>query len=119
MPPKNRANPWAARRDRNHKSVVKALRADGFFVLDTGSKGGGFPDLLVGLVAEGIGPYCVLIEIKDGDKAYCDRPLTPHQRKFFQEYPGPLALVRSDEEALTLCRALRAGDLTVIERPTG
>jgi hypothetical protein len=37
----------AGRRDKNHKEIRDALRAAGYFVVDTASVGGGVPDLCV------------------------------------------------------------------------
>ena len=68
------------------------LRARGVRVLDLGSVGGGCPDLLTGRPGSNM-----LLEVKDDDG-----DLTPAQRRFFDTWPGPKAVVRSLAEALAV-----------------
>ena len=77
--------------DKPHAGIVRALKDAGRKVIDLSGVGGSCPDLLVSWAG---GPN-LLIEIKsdDGD-------LSDGQRKFFDTWPGPKCVVRTEREAL-------------------
>jgi len=85
----------AARVDKNHAEVVKALRAIGASVADTSGAGRGFPDLVVGY--RGVNH---LIEIKDGDKVPSAKQLTRAQIGFAADWRGQWAKVETVDEAI-------------------
>ena len=82
---------YAKRTDQTQAAIVEALRAGGYFVWLTHRQGGGFPDLLC--VSKSHIP--VLLEVKTDAGS-----LTPKERLFFNEYPGPHRVVCSPEQAL-------------------
>ena len=90
----------AARTDRNHAEVVKALRAVGASVADTSRVGGGFPDLVVGMRGQSF-----LLEVKDGRKPPSARKLTPEQERFAAEWGGHWVCVTSVDEAIRVVTA--------------
>jgi hypothetical protein len=79
----------AAKKDANHNLVADAFKAMGCSVKDTSRLGDDFPDMVVGLC--GIN---VLIEVKRDEKA----KLTDGQFKFFHEWKGWTAVVRSVDD---------------------
>lgn len=90
----------AHRRDDNHQAVVAALRAAGWYVLDTSQVGGGCPDLFVAK-----GGRLVPIELKDGAKVPSARLLTMAEIKVcdaFDRAGVRVRVVSSIEEALAL-----------------
>ena len=93
----------AAKRDDNHAEIRDNLRAIGAMVNDTGSLGGGFPDLVVGY--RGV---IHLLEIKDGSKPPSKRKLTPDEVKFFSDWAGfPVHVVASFDQALRAIQGVR------------
>lgn len=86
----------AAKKDRNHPEIVKALRGAGCKVLDLGAVGNGCPDLLVNR-----GPETRFLEVKDGKKPPSARKLTPDQVEFHREWEGRVFVVTSVDEALS------------------
>lgn len=70
--------------------IVEALRKAGRSVFILSATGNGVPDLLVGYKGRNY-----LLEVKE-----VSGKLTPPQVKFFQEWPGQAAIVRTIEEAL-------------------
>lgn len=97
----------AARVDRNHGEIVRALRAAGCGVQDTSAVGCGFPDLVV---HSPVYPFhTVLMEIKDGQKPTSAIQLTAAQMRFHSQWRGALAIVRDVEQALL---AVGVGDAT-------
>lgn len=75
-----------AKRDGDHAEVRDRLRAVGLLAADTGSLGGGFPDLVVGSRRPPC-PAChrrwlVMVEVKDGRLPPSRRCLTPDQQTF-------------------------------------
>ncbi len=99
----------AKTRDRNEPEIVEALRRLGCAVYRMDEP----LDLLVG-VKLGLWHETILLEVKDGNKAPSDRPLTPSQVEFFRDWLGGRAgVVRCVEEALCFaglapCRQQRA-----------
>lgn len=77
------------RADNNQRNIVKILRKFGVWVKILSNEGFGFPDLLC--YWRGI---LFLIEVKDGDKA----TLTPDQKKFHEEFPGKIYILRHEED---------------------
>jgi Holliday junction resolvase len=80
--------------DSNHSAVAKRFRELGWSVLDLSRVGSGCPDLLI--ARNGMN---ILVEIKDGAKAPSQQKLTAFQQSFHQTWKGPVAIVRSVEEA--------------------
>lgn len=97
--------------DANQGEVVSALRRAEFNVVITSGVHKGFPDIVVSTFALGFGPYCVLMEIKDGRKPESARKLTDDQMKFARRYLGPLVVVYSPAEAVWVMQQIRNGDL--------
>ena len=87
----------AAKVDGNHGAVVEALRKAGIAVKSLASVGGGMPDLLCAL--RGVN---VLLEVKDGSKPKWELTLTKAEAEFFGTWPGPVFLVKSPEEAVSV-----------------
>ncbi len=91
---------FAAKVDRNHQEIVKALRAVGASVQSLAAIGKGCPDLLVGYRGRNI-----LIEVKDGDRPPSERKLTEHQLDWITYWNGaPVAIVTNVTEVLNLLR---------------
>ena len=88
--PKSR---YAARKDENHSDIQAVFERCGCAVLDC-SRYDGFVDLLVWR------HEARLVEIKNGKGK-----LTEKQAKFSKEWPGPIHVVRDEEQALALVRA--------------
>ncbi len=84
----------AYRVDANQKSIVAALRKEGFIVQHLHKVGEGCPDILVGNSHNGK-RYNVLLEIKDGDGK-----LTPQQVIWHAGWRGQVAVVTSPEDAI-------------------
>lgn len=81
--------------DSNHAAVMQALRDAAMKPVSTAAVGDGFPDILVAY--RGV---CIPLEVKDGAKSPSERKLTAAEQKFADEWPGPLAIVESPEEAV-------------------
>ena len=86
----------AARTDRNHVEMGRALRKIGVITFDTSGMGGGFPDwacLYRGVI--------FLVEVKDGSKPPSQRKLTPAQEKFHKLWASaPLFIVETVEQLI-------------------
>ncbi len=83
-----------ARKDKNHKGIVKSLRAlPGVTVFDTASLGDGFPDIIVGYKGKNF-----LFEIKDGSKPPSQRVLTPDEIEFHGGWKGQVNVCNSFDE---------------------
>lgn len=96
----------AGRTDANQSVIVAALRKLGCSVAITSGAGNGLPDLLVGW--RGV---TVLMEIKDGAKRECDRPLTEAEAHFLATWKGgPAVVVKDEQEAINAVLAHRRGD---------
>jgi hypothetical protein len=106
---------YARRTDANQKPIVEALRKAGFSVIVVSDVGNGLSDLIVGFWMQGVGPYAILMEVKDGTKAPAQRQLTKAQLKMVRGWRGPYAVVESKAEALWLATQLRQGNVLALE----
>lgn len=100
----------AARVDRNHASIVKALRGAGCGVLDMSPMGKGVPDLLVHAPTF---PACrtpVFLEVKDSKQPPSKRKLTPQQLEFHAAWKGYVFVVTTPDEALAAMGVLPKAD---------
>lgn len=86
----------AAKVDANHREIVDALRRIGAGVQSLAGVGNGVPDLLVYFR----GAYR-LLEVKDGSKAPSKRKLTPDQVAWIEQWPGPVQVVCSVDDAFS------------------
>jgi hypothetical protein len=93
------------RTDGNHAEIVAALRAIGASVLDIHDLGHGAPDLLVGFRAMNL-----LVEVKDGRKPLSHRKLTPDEKKFFDDWRGPIYIVYSAADAVDVVNRMTMQD---------
>lgn len=80
------------RLDSNHHEIADLFAELGCSVLNISPLGGGASDLVIGLDMVN-----VLVEIKRGHA-----PLSDAEKKFFAEWKGWIAVVRSPEEARSL-----------------
>ena len=95
----------AARTDSNHAEIRDAARRAGYYWVDTFQLGGGFPDAIC--VSKTHIP--VMVEIKSpGEK------LTPAEKKFRQNYPGPYCIVYSSGDLLEVMDAWDRRDIETI-----
>ena len=93
----------AAKVDSNQAEIVQALEKVGASVRSLAAVGSGVPDLMVGFRRE-----TYLLECKR-PKAKGQRAgtLTPDQERFFDEWRGQVAIVRTPEEALMAIGAIK------------
>ena len=89
--------PRAHKVDANQAEIIAAFRELGCSVHDCSGVGGGFPDLVVGLVGVNL-----LVECKTDAGT-----LTPEQERFSQEWRGTMRIVRSADEARELVTRTR------------
>jgi AmiR/NasT family two-component response regulator len=83
---------YAKKPDLNHASIKAALTQAGYYVVDTSHTGNGFPDLLVcGKQDERV----MLMEIKTPGEG-----LNENEIIFHLNYPGPICIVYSEQEAI-------------------
>lgn len=88
----------AARKDKNHNEIVRALRDAGYLVHETHQLGGGFPDIVVAGIDRRCGTRRVwLVEIKDRTGR-----LTPDEQAFCALWGEYVAIVRTIDEAYRL-----------------
>lgn len=80
----------AAKKDRNHNEIARALRDAGVDVFESYQIGAGFPDLTCGR-----GGRTYLLEVKCGRGV-----LTPDEAAFLAGWRGHVAVVTSVDEAL-------------------
>ncbi len=93
----------AAKVDRNHPAIVRALQSVGATVKSLASVGQGTPDLLVGYRRE-----TFLLEVKDGEAVISRQRLTEDQEEWHRVWRGlPVAIVRDVNEALLAIGATR------------
>ena len=81
---------YARRKDANQNDITAMAQACGFIVLDCSRFGDNFPDVLVAW-----GPFNILWEIKTAKSK-----LQNGQRRFFDEWPGAKAVIRSDKDVI-------------------
>lgn len=94
-----------ARKDSNHKEIVEAFRAHGFYVLDI-SQLKNCADLIVTK-----GAYSTLaIEIKDGAKVKSAQKLTEGEEKFQREWKGQYAIVRTIGDVAVIASQINNGN---------
>jgi hypothetical protein len=89
----------AKRVDGNHEKIVAGLRAAGYSCWSTAPLGRGFPDLVVGS-----NEYCCLLEVKDPSQPPSARKLTPDEERFHKEWKGPVFVVETLEECLSIMK---------------
>ena len=84
-------NQYAHRTDANQSIIIEALQKAGYQVINLSRAADGVPDLLVVSKANAI----ILLEVKSthGD-------LTQRELEFFENFRGPLHIVRTPEEAI-------------------
>ena len=88
--------------DRNHKEIVRGLRAVGATVRSTADIGQGFPDIAVGFRRQNW-----LFEIKDLEKPPSQRRLTPDEQAFHEGWQGQVCIVYTLSDALRAIGATR------------
>lgn len=81
---------YARRKDNNHNDITAIAGACGFIVCDTSAFGNDFPDMVVAW-----GPFNILWEIKTAKGK-----LREGQKRFFDEWPGAKAVIRSDKDVM-------------------
>jgi len=95
----------AARRDDNHKDIVRGLRQiPGCTVADTGAVGAGFPDIVVGYKGRNY-----LLEIKDGDKSPSRCKKTDDQETWHRVWGGQVAVVYGLSDAILVIQSNQRG----------
>lgn len=87
----------AAKIDRNHPEIVKALRQAGCSVQSLAAVGKGCPDLLVSR-----GNQLFLFEVKDGAKPPSERKCTKDEARWHAAWGGPVHIVYNVEQALAI-----------------
>lgn len=84
-------------RDRNHAEIVRALESLGCSVRDTAAVGGGFPDLVVGMMGRNF-----LVEVKNPDTTYGKSGLNEAQTVFAEQWRGhPVSVISTVQEAVS------------------
>lgn len=99
----------AARRDANHSEIRAVFESLDFSVLDIAGAPVGF-DLVVGYKTQ-----ACLVEVKDGSKPPSAQKLTPNEFSAHLNWRGPKAIVKNNEEAITLAKLLRARHFSIME----
>ena len=93
----------ARRTDANQAEIVKAMRVMGALVVDLHAVGKGVPDLLVCWKGRNI-----LIEVKT-----VNGRMTKPEEDFFSWWTGPLAIVRTPEDAYQVLRNSEEEELEI------
>lgn len=94
------AKPKYGRTDANHAEVIGWFEQLGCIVTDTSQVGGGFPDIVCGLIGR-----TLLIEIKTEDGE-----LLPSQKTFNARWRGEQpVLVRTQQDCIDLVTKIRRG----------
>lgn len=91
----------AAKVDSNQAEVVAAFRVFGFSVLHLYQVGKGCPDILLGCKKGN-----VLVEIKDGKKPPSARELTSDEKEFHKNWRGPIYVIETMEDVITLAKKI-------------
>lgn len=104
--------PKHARPDEGQATIANAFRGCGALVVDLHLVGGGVPDLLIGI--DGLN---VLVEVKKprgprgGERSSSGQKLNEKQASFHHDWRGgPIFVVRSEAEVVSLVKALRDVD---------
>ena len=85
----------ASRVDANQPAICRFLKQHpGVAYAVTSGLGKGFPDLVVSY--RGVND---LWELKDGEKCLSAQKLTPAEFEFHEKWKGPIAIIRSVDEA--------------------
>lgn len=79
------------RRDNKHVAIRNGLADAGIYTMDMANLGFGKPDLLAVRKNKSV----ILLEVKTHGET-----LTPAEKKFFDEYPGEIAIVETVEDAI-------------------
>lgn len=88
----------AARKDANHREIIRAFESMGASVIDVSDTPCGF-DILCGH-----GGLCIAVEIKDGSKPPSARRLTANEKRVHERWTGGMRIVESVEDAIaTVC----------------
>jgi len=87
---------YRARKDDNHRAIVKALRDAGASVADVAGIPCGF-DIIAGFRGRNY-----VIEIKDGQKTASRRKLTDIEKRVMDSWRGQYAVVGGIDEALSV-----------------
>jgi hypothetical protein len=103
----------AAKVDRNHSEIAGAFVALGCSVRSLAAVGGGMPDLIVSVPG-----FCMMVEVKDGEKPPSARKLTEDQVKFHAEWQGPLSTVRDLDGVEVAVKFMRAMSGKLKQSPT-
>lgn len=93
--------------DANQHDCVVTAKVMGFSVVSLAMVGDGCPDLLLGFRNKNY-----LVEIKDGEKPRSQQKLTKPESKFFKNWKGQKAIIRSAEEMTEFCALIRSGHLS-------
>lgn len=91
----------AARKDANHKDIVKLFRGLGWYVLDIAQLKN-CCDIIVSKHGESIA-----IEIKDGSKPPSARKLSVGEQKFKDEWKGKYSIVINEEDVFKINKSFR------------
>ena len=83
-----------AKVDRDHAALLTVARQLGWSAASTAAVGAGFPDAVLAHRAGAL----LLVEFKTGKRGR----LTPAQTLFWASWRGPIAMVRSEQELITL-----------------
>lgn len=91
-----------ARTDRNHQEIIDAFRKMGCSVHSTHQLGGGFPDIVVGILG-----LSNIVEIKDGTKPPSQRQLTPDEQIFHTEWAGCIDIAENTDDVVRIVKQMR------------
>jgi hypothetical protein len=90
-------------KDLNHDAIAAVFEQLGCSVCHTHEAGGGFPDMVVGLIG-----ITALVEVKNPETGYGKRGLTDSQKRFAGKWRGsPINVVHSEQEAIELVQDMR------------
>lgn len=94
----------AAKRDANHGEIVTTFERLGCTVFETDRVGGGWPDLVVGVLG-----VSFLVEIKNPETHYGRAGLNGNQSAFARDWRGgPVHVCCSTDEAVALVQNWRS-----------
>lgn len=87
--------------DKNQPEIVSTFRKLGCSVLILSDLGKGCPDIMVGLRGRNY-----FFEIKDGRKPPSGQKLTEPEEKFFENWLGQVAIIRSIDEVVSFVNSI-------------